>query len=267
MKAGAEVAVAGEGWPVRTHVRIMLCGQGPSRVRGTADCAAAGAVTAYADHEGRFRSRLVATAPPVPCPCVVRAYTPMVSGADAAEASVPVVLSTHPVTGGPPPPGDSRYVLSMSELSGKDGLLTAFGAPARRTVRLRLGNAGNASAAASTIQVSVGRDGADPDWQDRARTGPIAPGSSTEIAFRVELPSAASGRWVVTVALVDATGVREPITAWPVDLESPWGLTVFRILLWGVPALVLLRILVALGRTRATRGTPVCGNPDPRSSP
>lgn len=83
---GERLVVTLTGWPAG-NVQLEICG---NRARqGSVDCAAASARQLYVPGAEPVTSRIVAVAPPVACPCVIRAQT-LDNGGGPAFAAGPV---------------------------------------------------------------------------------------------------------------------------------------------------------------------------------
>ncbi|GAA3099550.1 hypothetical protein GCM10020254_51250 [Streptomyces goshikiensis] len=63
---GAELGVTGTGWPAKTLVMLLVCGQ--NMIGGTNSCANSDGVAVAVAADGRFTARLPVVAPPNPCP-------------------------------------------------------------------------------------------------------------------------------------------------------------------------------------------------------
>lgn len=73
LRRGAQVVAHGTGWPADTLVQVELCGR---RGTSSSDCDVTTSRSIATFPDGRLEVDLLVTAPPVPCPCVLRAFVP-----------------------------------------------------------------------------------------------------------------------------------------------------------------------------------------------
>lgn len=66
---GTGITVTGTGWPAKTLVMLLVCGQ--NMIGGTNSCANADGAAVSVAADGSFTGRLPVVAPPKPCPCIV----------------------------------------------------------------------------------------------------------------------------------------------------------------------------------------------------
>ncbi|WP_436767675.1 neocarzinostatin apoprotein domain-containing protein [Streptomyces sp. URMC 123] len=235
---GETVTVSGAGWRPDTLLTVLLCGQ--NRIGGSASCANAHgrAVTTRAD--GSFSRELPVGAPPKPCPCVVHVAT--VTG-EPASAEAELAIAGHPVAALPPDPGQGGGRLSVLEarLEGESGLLTWFGAPARRTVVLVVGNVGSAPLRDPVFRVGTAHGVFAPDWEEHRWRGTVPAGQRARIAVPVQLPAGAHGDYLVSL-----TYGGKVLTEQPWGVGRPWGVTLFWVLLCAVVPAALFRVGMAV---------------------
>ena len=211
-KPGEQVLVRLTGWPVGT-VRIELCDAGtPPR------CAVDSSAQIHLPASGVAGTPLTVAAPPGGCPCRVRATT-----LDTRlSATAPLAVA------GAPPPAEATArqaatrppTVIAAYLERTDGWTAHFGAPARRTLVLRLRNEQPAPATV-TWSFSVGR-GPDPTgFVTAADPAEFAAGEEREIRVPVTLPALAVGDYRIHGDIVTA-GAASRVTA-STD-HQPWGL-------------------------------------------
>ncbi|MEV7419342.1 hypothetical protein [Streptomyces sp. NPDC089919] len=234
---GTEVTVAGTGWPARTLLMLLVCGQ--NMIGGTNTCANSDGRAVTTDAAGRFGKQLPVVGPPKPCPCVVHVAT--VTG-DQAEADAPVKITDHPVAALPSAAGSARLaVLAAARLEGDDGVLTWFGAPPERRLVVTVGNLGSAAVKNPVFQVGTAHGVFAPLWEERAWKGTIAPGGKARVSLPVSLDAGAYGDYSVSLKYGEKTLVTQP---WGVD--RPYGVTLFWILLCLVVPAGVFRIGMAV---------------------
>ncbi|MEU6315680.1 hypothetical protein [Streptomyces sp. NPDC047014] len=262
---GAEVTATGTGWRPRTLVMLLVCGQ--NMTEGTNDCANAdGAAVSVAD-DGRFTARLAVAAPPKPCPCVVNVTS--VNG-DGSTVALPLKITDHPVAELPAASGTGRLaVLTGVRLEGEDGILTWFGAPPARKLKVTVGNLGSAPVEDPVFQLGTAHGVFAPLWEEARWRGTVPPGGKAEIALPVALAAGAHGDYTVSLKYGETVLAAQP---WGVD--RPYGVLLFRGLLLIVIPAALFRIGMAVvdrvrpragaaAETAETARLPAPGEPEP----
>ncbi|MEW2476382.1 hypothetical protein AB0875_21590 [Micromonospora gifhornensis] len=211
-KPGEQVLVRLTGWPGGT-VRIELCGAGtPTR------CAVDSSAQIHLPAGGAGGTPLTVVAPPGGCPCQVRVTTLD----NSLSATAPLV-----VTGAPAPVDDTVRqaatrppTVLAAHLERADGWTAHFGAPARRTLVLRLRNEQPAPVNVAW-SFSVGR-GPDPTgFVTPPEPDEFAAGEEREVRVPVTLPAFAVGTYQIHGDIVTA-GATSRVTA-STD-HQPWGL-------------------------------------------
>ncbi|MEV6693637.1 hypothetical protein AB0M35_19420 [Micromonospora sp. NPDC051196] len=231
-KPGEQVLVRLTGWPGGT-VLIELCGADtPAR------CAVDSSAQIHLPASGGGGAPLAVAVPPGGCPCQVRVTT-----LDTRlSATAPLA-----VTGALPPAGDTARqaatrppTVIAAHLERADSWTAYFGAPARRTLVLRLRNEQSAPATVAW-SFSVGR-GPDPTgFVTPPEPDEFAVGEEREIRVPVTLPALAVGDYQIHGEIVTA-GATSRVTA-STD-HQPWGLA-------GILGLVTIALAaVALRRGR-----------------
>ncbi|MGW5678585.1 hypothetical protein ACWEV4_26520 [Streptomyces sp. NPDC003860] len=242
---GGKVTVSGDGWPARTLLMLLLCGE--NMLGGTNSCANADGRAVTTDDRGGFRKELPVVAPPKPCPCVVHVAT-VTGGPTAADA--PFAVAGHPTAPLPTPTGTGKLaVLATTRLEGDSGVLVFFGAaPARRLV-FTVGNLGTTSVKDPVFQVGTAHGVYAPQWDERQWRGTIAPGQKAKVTLPVELAAGAHGDYEVSVKYGGKV-----IASQPWGVGRPWGVTVFWVLLAVVVPAALFRIgMAVVDRVRPSR--------------
>ncbi|WP_260868043.1 neocarzinostatin apoprotein domain-containing protein [Streptomyces sp. SAJ15] len=233
---GGAVTVRGTGWRPGALLTLLICGQ--NMIGGTNTCANAEgrAVTVGAD--GSFSRRLPVAEPPAPCPCVVHAAT--VTGKQAS-ARVAFTVAGHPVKPLPPEAGRPRLRVLDVRLDGSSGLLTWFGAPARRTLVVTVGNLGTAAARDPVFQLGTSHGVFAPEWEERRWRGTIPAGRKAQVRLSVELSAGAHGDYLVSLR-----HGRRLLAEQPWTVGRPWGVTLFWILLGCVVPVAVFRAGMAV---------------------
>ncbi|MCX4543254.1 hypothetical protein [Streptomyces sp. NBC_01565] len=244
---GTEISVTGTGWPAKTMVMLLVCGQ--NMIGGTNSCANSDGVAVAVAADGHFAARLPLAAPPKPCPCVVNVTS--VNG-DQSTVAVPVKITDHPVAELPEESGTARLaMLTGVRLQGDDGVLTWFGAPPGRTFTVTVGNLGSAPVKDPVFQLGTAHGVFAPVWEEARWKGTIPPGGKAEVKLDVTLSAGAHGDYTVSLKYGDKVVATQP---WGVD--RPYGVVLF----WG---LLLLVIPAAVFRT----GMAVVDRVRPRPAP
>ncbi|TGA83225.1 hypothetical protein E4099_32360, partial [Streptomyces palmae] len=234
--AGGTVTVRGTGWRPGVLLTLLICGQ--NMIGGTNSCANAHGRAVTTNADGSFSRRLPVVDPPKPCPCVVHVAT--ATGA-AAGADAALKVTGHPVAPLPRDTGGERLSVLAARLDGSSGLLTWFGAPARRRLVVTVGNLGTTPARDPVFQVGTSHGVYAPQWEEQQWRGTIAPGRKAQVTLDVELSAGAHGDYLVSLRYGKRTLVEQP---WAVG--RPWGVTLFWILLCVVVPTAVFRIGMAV---------------------
>ncbi|MFD5398960.1 hypothetical protein ACFWJW_32695 [Streptomyces sp. NPDC127097] len=266
---GGSVTVTGRGWRPKALLTLLICGQ--NMIGGTNACANGDGRAVTTDTHGAFRRKLPVAEPPKPCPCVVHVAT--VTGA-AADAQAPFKVAGHPVAPLPEQRTGGRLaVVAQPRLTGSSNLLTWFGAPAQRELRVTVGNLGSAPAKDPVFQVGTSHGVFAPQWAEQQWRGTVPAGKKAEVRLPVELPAGAHGDYLVSLKYGGKVLVEQP---WGVG--RPWGVTLFWVLLCVVVPTAVFRIGMAVvdrvrphlpgrdrgrsaGRTRPAGRTHAAGRP------
>ncbi|MER6122682.1 hypothetical protein ABT173_08310 [Streptomyces sp. NPDC001795] len=247
---GGSITVTGSGWPSKTLLMILICGQSvPSRgvIGGTNSCANADGRAVTTDGQGQFSRKLPVAEPPVPCPCVVHVAT--VTGAKA-DADAIFQVAGHAVEPLPAESAAGRLsVLTDTRLDGASGLLTWFGAPPSRTLVFTVGSVGASPVKNPVFRVGTSHGVFAPQWDEQQWHGTIAPGRKAQIKLPVELSAGAHGDYTVSLEYGGKVLAEQP---WGVD--RPWGVTLFWVLVCVVvPGAVFRAGMAVVDRVRPRR--------------
>jgi hypothetical protein len=131
---GQFVYVAAIAFAPSTVFELQVCGD--NALEGSADCAYAGGLTTTTSEVGHFGADLTVLMPPVPCPCVVAAFSEMLT----QPITAPITISGAPTAPLSYPPGPVKLVVERAALVGSGSLTAWFGAAPTRTLVLRVRN-------------------------------------------------------------------------------------------------------------------------------
>jgi len=191
---GATVVVTGSHWPPGTALAARICGA--DAVAGTADCAPGSTADMVATGRGLIWGTMVATTPPVPCPCAVLVTGASSSFSDKIQVTV-VGASSAPV------PSLRQLVaaplhLAALRVTGASTLLSDLGGQASRVLNIRLTNV----APYPVTAVLVGRWGSGRSPEHliaMPNIGTLSPGRSVTVHVPFHLSSFAVGSYAVRV--------------------------------------------------------------------
>lgn len=245
---GTEISVTGTGWPAKTMVMLLVCGQ--NMIGGTNSCANADGTAVAVAEDGHFAAQLPIVAPPKPCPCVVNVTS--VNG-DQSTVAAPVKITDHPVAELPAEGGTARLALLTGvRLKGDDGVLTWFGAPPSRKFTVTVGNLGSAPVKDPVFQLGTAHGVFAPLWEEVRWRGTIPPGGKAEIQLDVALSAGAHGDYTVSLKYGEKVVATQP---WGVD--RPYGVVLFwGLLLLVIPAAVFRTGMAVVDRVRPRTGPP-----------
>ncbi|MEU6078343.1 hypothetical protein [Micromonospora sp. NPDC047074] len=239
-RAGEQVLVTLTGWPAGT-VQIEVCGNDGRR--GALDCATNRAGHGQVPPSGAVTLPVVLAAPPVACPCLVRARTP--TGTTRATVALPLTGVNAPPA--PVTVGAAELVVAGLRATDRSGAPGWFGLPGDLTVDLTLRNAGSADAVDPPFSLLFGRPGRVHEVVDAPSLGTIGAGQTREYRITVPMDVATVGRHELH-GRIDLPG--RPVAFAVETARHPWGLL----------GLVAVPLVWALARRRF-------GHPghDPRS--
>ncbi len=230
------VRVESSGWPARTQVQAVVCGD--LAIGGSAACDQTTGVLGLSDVDGKVELDLVVGNPPRPCPCVVRiaSYT-----GPALAVDTPFVITGHPV-GTPPTPTIPMPNLAISDVSLEGGgglgatIGALFGLAPARTLVVTVRNEGTAAAVNPPVKIGVEKsERAKPSVVD-GRDLTIEPLQTATVKTSVTLPVFAFGTYHVVGAVGEGEVAAPFATTWT---AYPWGLIALYVpllilLVWGI---------------------------------
>jgi hypothetical protein len=244
---GTIVLVTLSGW--LSPVVVAVCGN--DALRGAVDCDQTGSVGVAASQRAPETRQLTVTAPPAPCPCVLRASGP----GEQLVRTIPfevVGVSRAPLTRPPGSEGPALRVtarLASRSLSFGDRARSALGGPTRRVLELTVTNTGSTPLTDVSITAAVGRDSQSGDPLQPPNLDPLPPGQTRRLDLPVRLSTPSFGRYVV---FGTAYGGGVPVSFAASTRTMPWALVVIALLLVAdVVAVATLR----LRRRSRDRGT------------
>lgn len=198
---GEDVTVRLRNWPERVVV-IAVCGN--DAARGAADCNMARAVAVgIGDLAGVTASDVEIAAPPVPCPCVLRATTPNHEHVTLVPFEVigaPVGPVVQPTMG---PMVDLRIDVGTRRSSIVPALRASLGGPRTFDVEVEVANRAAEPVTLAGVAGVVGRSADEIRTSFAVRELPtLAPGDRWTGTARVRVPGPLLGRvhWRVTAA-------------------------------------------------------------------
>lgn len=252
LNVGERVAMTITGFEARSVI-MTVCGNDARR--GSADCDLRGAQAREINRDGTpTLGSVVVSAPPAPCPCVIRVVSD--DNAEVAVASVTIV--GHPVAEVVEPTEFVQpLVVEIDAVTGSSGfgdrLRSSLGGPTTYEVMVRVRNRDTYVLEDIRATASFTRQ-----RYDDTRSipiddpGTIEPGATWEQVVEVDTPSLTMGdvTWQVTVS-----GIGPPVTATDSTSSQPIALYVVgAILVLDLLALVWRR-LARRRRRRASRAT------------
>lgn len=242
MAPGGRVIVTLDGFG-SLWATVMVCGN--EARRGSPDCNQIGSTTKEFPTDGSpLRVSLAISAPPVDCPCVVRAV-----GRDTAEIAIaPIVVTGHPVgpvveptVTGPLMRVEVDASLSSSGLG--SALRAQLGGPAVYEVTVRVTNTSTSPLRAVQLSVTAVRGdtiAATPAFDDPGQIG-VGQTWSQTVTAELPAPSFGESEWRVT-----ASGAGPIVDVRRTTAHRPWMLIVMALL-------VVLNIGILLMRWRVRR--------------
>jgi hypothetical protein len=218
---GDVVVVRFDGWP-NGPVSVGVCGN--TALRGTQDCDLTGdeALTISATGSNAVELRL--TAPPVPCPCVIRAA----SASSDVVATTPIDLVG--MTSGPPilpdGPAPASQLRARAHVVDRHETLIetaspAFAGPDARALVVTLANRGTSTLRNLRVVSTVGRQHGDATPIGTRTLGTLAPGSVRTLRIPFELGAPTYGDYVVHGSVY---GLATPATFAASTSADPWAL-------------------------------------------
>ncbi|MFI0349092.1 hypothetical protein [Actinomadura sp. 9N407] len=236
--AGTAVRVRGSAWTPGAMVQVQICGQ--NAVHGSADCDTRFGVTARIAPTGTFEAGLAVGAPPSACPCVIRAATLPGSGGRALQRTIPFAVLGHRTGAILPEVVPVQADVVGLDVVGGGGRGELFGGTPRRTLVVRIRNAGAEPIKDAPLVAGWGA-GKEPDSPlDAPESGSIGPGETATYRIPVELPAASFGTFVVGGRYAGSVPFKTSFSTYP------WGLI-------GANALAALLLLLGIRLTLRRR--------------
>ena len=224
---GAQVAVDLAGWQVGV-AQVELCGN--SAARGTVDCDPLTTIAVAVGTDGRAQTLLTVSAPPVPCPCVIR-VSQATTGAVAAlpfTVSSPYTVSgstsvgtTESAQTPTAPPARVRAVDVVSvQVVNDEGPAAPFAVDAARRVVVMVRNSGTVVVTGVTASARLVGFGASSRPMPSPPAFDLAPGATARIVMAIDLPTPAFGDYRI-VGQIDGGDEPTPFSARSTHI--PWG--------------------------------------------
>lgn len=225
-RPGQQILVRLTGWPAGS-VQVEICGNGGRR--GALDCATSAAAHGQVPASGTATVPVLLGAPPVACPCLLRARTPT----GTAEAGAPLTL-----TGVTAPPvvdaaGAAEFSITGLRAVDDSGPGGWFGLPGMVTVHLSLRNDGAVAVVDPPFALLSGTPGRVHTFVAAPALGTIGAGQTRDYRLRVPVEAAVVGRYEIH-GRIEPPG--RPVAFAVEMVRRPWGLPA----LAGVLVVVLL---------------------------
>ncbi|MFC6879310.1 MULTISPECIES: hypothetical protein [Actinomadura] len=239
---GTFVRVRGSAWSPGTTVQAEVCGA--NAVHGSPDCDTPHAVTALVAPAGRFEAGLTVGEPPAHCPCVVRVSALPDSAGPPAAATSPLAIPGHPDGPVLRDVTPVRADIVSAELTGGGRRGELFGGAPRRTLVVRVRNAGAEPIVGAPLVARWGAGDVPDSPLEAPATGTIQPGRTATYRIQVRLPSASFGRFVVGGRFAGSVPFQAAFTTYP------WGLLGANVV---AALLLLIGVRISLRRRTARR--------------
>jgi hypothetical protein len=242
---GERVRVDITGWPEGV-VTASVCGNAAKR--GSTDCDQIGGGSVRVRANGTETLTVDVLAPPVGCPCVIRATTTLgdvVRTAPIAVLGVPTGVDIAPAAGA----ADASALHVTSQLRNADvawpkSWFAAFGGPAYKELVLTMRNTGDLPLADLRVAGRVGRSGTN-EGEPVDAVVPLIPAHSTrQVILPVLLSAPVYGDYTVKGAIY---GLAVPVRFDEQTSSEPWAFEI------GVPLLLLLVAQFVRARDRRRR--------------
>jgi|GEM_PF-1297222 len=242
---GDQVRVDLTGWPEGV-VTASVCGNAARR--GSTDCDQIGGGSVRVPRNGTETLTVDVLAPPVGCPCVIRATTTLgdvVRTAPIAVLGVPTGVDIAPAVGA----ADASVLHVTSQLRNADvawpqSWFAAFGGPAYKELVLTMRNTGELPLAGLRVAGRVGRQGTN-EGEPVNAVVPVIPAHSTQrVVVPVSLSAPVFGDYSVKGAIY---GLAVPVRFVEQTSSEPWAFEI------GLPLLLLLVAQLIRVRDRRRR--------------
>jgi hypothetical protein len=216
---GADVVVELRDWP-DGPVFVGSCGN--EARRGSEDCNQP-ATRSVLVREGRATTRLRLAAPPIHCPCVVRAATTdgeLVRLAPILLVGVPVGPPVLPLAGRADAEDlEVRARTRAGDRGVVDRILPLVAGPVRTELVVRVRNVGAEPVRDLVVTAAVGRTRREAAPLGRRTVPEIAPGASTTVTVPVRIDGPTWGRYEVSGAVY---GLDAPVYFTVPTRVDPW---------------------------------------------
>lgn len=225
---GERVRVSVEGFDA-SYVTVSICGN--EARRGSRDCDMVGSKGFELLPDGALSwTEMLVTAPPAPCPCVVRVSTPTSDVVSVASFKV----TGHPVEEvAAPRPDDPLVEVTVRPVQVSNGLggwlRSGLGGGADFDVTVSVHNLTADTLRRVSLEGSVGRDEFDISTTfDLKNPGVLSGGQTTSQVVRVRVPAPTIGTFVWRVS---ASGAGPIVTTLVDHRDTPWLLVVLLVVL------------------------------------
>jgi hypothetical protein len=243
---GDTVTVRLNGWP-RGTVTVGVCGN--EARRGSEDCALIGDEAIAVRGSATTPVDLTILAPPVPCPCVVRASEADGSVALTARITLLGVPTGPPLAPTGPVASDQLDVQGQikSSSSWVHALSRSLAGPSSKTLVLTLHNRGRSEIEGLRVVSDVGRSASSGSPLAVRAVAALEPGAQVTLRIPVTLGAPAFGEYQVTGTVY---GLASPAQFGVTTNNDPWALE----LLAPITLLALAQILRRRERQRERAG-------------
>ncbi len=247
---GQSVYVAAYTFPPSADFQLQVCGD--DVLEGSADCALTGSLSRATSKVGHFSGELTVLVPPVPCPCVVAAF----SDSLAQPITAPITVLGAPTAPLRYPPAPPKLVVKSAVLTGSSRVAEWFGAAPKRTLVLRVLNPGTESVPNPIVLVRIGTA---PVPANNLRG--IGAGQVRTYRIPVTFPTLALGNYTVVGQVGAGNGqfARFDVGV----LLLPWALVVIAFVILLLLLLLLVRVIRNRLRKRGEKTTEPPGSPGP----
>ncbi|MFZ4719823.1 MAG: hypothetical protein ACOYMR_10380 [Ilumatobacteraceae bacterium] len=242
-KPGERIRVSVEGFDA-DYVTVSFCGN--EARRGSADCDQPGSKGFELRPDGELTfTEMIVSAPPVPCPCVVRVTTPL----NDVVTVAPFVVEGHPVEELAAPAPDAPLVEVTVQPKPADvgvfpWMRASLGGAKDYDVTVSVRNMTNDPLRRVVLDGSVGRDEFDVTTSfDLENPGLLGGGQSFSQTVRVRIPAPTVGSFVWRVS---AGGAGPTVTTLVDERPVPW-------MLIAVLGFLLIDLVLLVMRWRISR--------------
>lgn len=217
---GGTITILGSGWnPALGLVKIDLCGN--LALNGSADCDVSNTIDTAIQADGTFRSALRATAPPSPCPCVVR----IGYGSNPDLVKLPVEITGVGQRAPQAAPRVRRAVAVLDvRVTGSGPWTSWLGGAPKRTVSYSVRNTGDVVLHNPAVSLNLGRSRNASGFVAAPDVGDLGIGQTKSFTTPLPFGALSAGKYdvVLTVDPVGDLGTGDATTT-----IVPWGLLAF----------------------------------------